>query len=337
MQGFSSAGPGECSTARSFRGHLLLHLQSFLQMARQRVELGRDTGLQFRMLLTLFLLGLLYVALVGVLFAAGASAIIIVVVAGGLALGQLFLSDKIGLAAMGAKEVTPDQAPGLHAMIERLCIQADLPKPKIAVADTPMPNAFAMGRSPKNATVCATTGIMETLEPHELEAVMAHELTHVKNRDVMIMTIASFFAMIASTIVQFGFFFGGGSSYSDGDDDNPSFLVVIAVSFVVYILSFFLMLALSRYREFSADKGSALITGRPSALSSALMKISTGMQRVPEQDLRAAQNLSAFFIIPPTAKTAVQTLFMDHPPTEKRIERLQRYEAELQGTLVRAA
>jgi heat shock protein HtpX len=282
------------------------------------------------MLLTLFLLGLLYVVLVGVLFAAGASAVVILVVAGGLALGQLFLSDKIGLAAMGAKEVTPEQAPGLHAMIERLCIQADLPKPKIAVADTPMPNAFAMGRSPKSATVCATTGVMELLSPGELEAVMAHELTHVKNRDVMIMTIASFFAMVASTIVQFGFFFGGGSSFSDSDDDNPSFLVVLAVSFAVYILSFFLMLALSRYREFSADKGSALITGRPSALSSALMKISGSMERVPQQDLRAAQQLSAFFIVPPAIKSGVQTLFMDHPPTEKRIERLQRYETELQ-------
>jgi heat shock protein HtpX len=289
------------------------------------------------MLLTLFLLGLLYVALIGVLFAAGASVILIVGVVAALSFGQLFLSDKIGLAAMGAKEVTPEQAPGLHAMIERLCIQADLPKPKIAVADTPMPNAFAMGRSPKNATVCATTGIMQVLEPHELEAVMAHELTHVKNRDVMIMTIASFFASIAAMIVQFGFFFGGGGGYGDSDDDNPSILVVLLVSFVVYILSFFLMLALSRYREFSADKGSAIITGRPSALSSALMKISQSMQRVPDQDLRAAQQLSAFFIVPPSAKTAVQTLFSDHPPTEKRIERLQRYEAELQGTLGRAA
>jgi heat shock protein HtpX len=308
-------------------------------MAReQRVQLGRDPGLQFRMLFTIFLLGLLYVALVGVLFAAGASAVVILVVAGGLAIGQLFLSDKIGLAAMGAKEVTPEQAPGLHAMVERLCIQADLPKPKVAVADTPMPNAFAMGRTPKSATVCVTTGLMNTLEPPELEAVMAHELTHVKNRDVMIMTIASFFAMVASVIVQFGFFFGGGASYSDaGDDDNPSFLVVILVSFVVYILSFFLILALSRYREFSADKGAALITGRPSALSSALMKISGQMDKVPEQDLRAAQQLSAFFIMPPRAKAAIQSVFMDHPPTEKRIERLQRYEAELQGTLRAAA
>src|SRR3954464_10426007 len=337
MQGFSAPGPAESSTASSFRDRLPLHLQCFLQMARQRVELGRDTGLQFRMLLTLFLLGLLYVALIGVLFAAGASFILIIAIVGGLALAEVFLSDKIGLAAMGAKEVSPQEAPGLHAMIERLCIQADLPKPKIAVADTPMPNAFAMGRSPKSATVCATTGIMQTLEPHELEAVMAHELTHVKNRDVMIMTIASFFASIAAMIVQFGFFFGGGGGYGDSDDDNPSFLVVLLVSFAVYILSFFLMLALSRYREFSADKGSALITGRPSALSSALLKISGKMESVPEQDLRAAQQMSAFFIIPPTAKASIQTLFMDHPPTEKRIERLQRYEAEIQGTLASAA
>jgi heat shock protein HtpX len=287
------------------------------------------------MLFTMFLLGLLYVALVGVLFAAGAQMILIVGIVAALFFGQLFLSDKIGLAAMGAKEVSPADAPGLHAMVERLCIQADLPKPKVAVADTTMPNAFAMGRSPKSATVCVTTGLMNTLEPHELEAVVAHELTHVKNRDVMIMTIASFFAAIASMIIQFGFFFGGGYGMDDGDDDNPSFLVVMLVAFVTYILSFFLMLALSRYREFSADKGAALITGRPSALSSALMKISGQMDSVPEKDLRAAQQLSAFFIVPPTAKKAVQSLFMDHPPTEKRIERLQRYEAELQGTLVR--
>jgi len=161
------------------------------------------------MLFTLFLLGLLYVAFVGALFAAGASAIFILVIAGGLSLSQLFLSDKLGLAAMGAKEVTPEEAPGLHAMIDRLCIQADLPKPKVAVADTDVPNAFAMGRSPKNATVCATTGIMKTLSPAELEGVMAHELAHVKNRDVMIMTIASFFASVASMILQFAFFFGG--------------------------------------------------------------------------------------------------------------------------------
>ncbi|MEA2427339.1 MAG: heat shock protein HtpX [Thermoleophilaceae bacterium] len=288
------------------------------------------------MLLTLFLLGFLYVALVGVLFASGASGVLIAVIAGGLLIGQFFLSDKLGLAAMGAKEVTPDQAPGLHAMIERLCIQADLPKPKIAVADTTMPNAFAIGRSQKTATVCATTGLMNMLEPHELEAVMAHELTHVKNRDVLIMTVASFFAALASMIVQFGFFFGGGSM-DDGDDDNPSWAIVLLVSFVVYILSFFLMLALSRYREFVADRGSALITGRPSALSSALLKITSGIERVPQQDLRAAEGMSAFFIVSPALKSSIRTLFMDHPPTEKRIEQLSRLEAQLQLAGPRAA
>jgi heat shock protein HtpX len=302
-------------------------------MARQRVEFGRDPGLTARMLLTLFLLGLLYVALVGVLFASGASGVTIVVIAGALLIGQFFLSDKLGLAAMGAKEVTPEQAPGFHAMIERLCIQADLPKPKVAIADTTMPNAFAIGRSQKSATVCATTGLINTLEPHELEAVMAHELTHVKNRDVLIMTIASFFAALASMIVQFGFFFGGG----DSDDDGPSWAIVLLVSFVVYILSFFLMLALSRYREFGADRGSALITGRPSALSSALLKIEGTMQRVPQQDLRAAEGMSAFFIVSPGVKSAVRTLFMDHPPTEKRIEQLERLEAQLQLAGPRAA
>jgi heat shock protein HtpX len=279
------------------------------------------------MLITLFLLGLLYVAFVGALFVAGASAVTILVIAGALSLGQLFLSDKLALAAMGAKEVAPEDAPGLHAMIERLCLNADLPKPKIAVADTDVPNAFAMGRSQKAATVCCTTGIMRVLSPNELEGVMAHELTHVKNRDVMIMTIASFFASVASLILQFSFFFGGG----DDDDGAPAFIIILAASFLVYILSFFLLLALSRYREFAADRGAALITGRPSALSSALMKISGAMQTVPQQDLREAERMNAFFIVPTSVKGVVQTIFATHPPMEKRIERLQQLERELQA------
>src|SRR3954470_23259343 len=205
-------------------------------MARTKTSFGRDPGLQFRMLLTIFLLGLLYVALVGAMLAAGAGFAIMLVVIAGLLGAQLFLSDKLALASMGAKVVSPEEAPGLHAMIERLCIQADLPKPRIAIADTPMPNAFAMGRSQKKAVVCATTGIMEALEPHELEAVMAHELTHVKNRDVMIMTVASFFATIASLIAQLGFWFGGWGG--DDDDGAPAFLVILLVSTIVYIVSF---------------------------------------------------------------------------------------------------
>jgi heat shock protein HtpX len=277
------------------------------------------------MILTLFLLGLLYVALIGALLAAGTGLVLMVVIIGALSLGQLFFSDKLGLAAMGAKEVSPEEAPGLHAMIERLCIQADLPKPRIAVADTHVPNAFAMGRSQKSATVCCTTGIMQTLSPSELEGVMAHELSHVKHRDVLIMTIASFFASIAAIILQFGFFFGGGD-----DDDNPSILIVLLVSFVVYIVSFFLMLALSRYREFAADRGAAIITGRPSALSAALVKISSAMQQVPTRDLREAERLNAFFIVPTSVKSAVQTIFSTHPPMEKRIARLQQLEGALQ-------
>jgi heat shock protein HtpX len=299
-------------------------------MAQTRTTFPRDRGLQARMLLTLFLLGALYVVFAGVLFAAGAGIGIMVLFLAGLALAQLFLSDKLALASVGAKEVSPAEAPGLHAMIERLCIQADLPKPKIAIADSNVPNAFAMGRSQKASVVCATTGILEVLEPHELEGVMAHELSHVKNRDVMLMTIASFFASVAATITQFGFFFGGGMGGGD-DDDSPGFLAVFLISLVVYVVSFFLMLALSRYREFAADRGAALITGRPSALASALMKISGAMQRVPEQDLRQAESLNAFFIVPASVKGSIRTIFMTHPPMEKRIAELQKLEAQLQA------
>ena len=294
----------------------------------QKAVFPRDAGLQARMLLTMFLLGLLYTAFVVALLSAGAGVAVMLVVVGGLTLAQLFLSDKLALRAMGAREVSPQEAPGLHAMIERLCIQADLPKPKIAVADTPMPNAFALGRSQKSATVCATTGIMNALTPAELEGVMAHELAHVKNRDVLIMTIASFFASVAAMIMQFSFFFGG------DDDGAPAALVILLASVAVYVISFFLMLALSRYREFSADRGAAIVTGRPSALSSALMRISGAMDRVPQQDLRQAETLNAFFIVPPKVKSAISTLFATHPPMEKRIERLNQLEAQLQrGTV----
>ena len=284
------------------------------------------------MLTTMFLLGLVYVVFAGVIFAAGGSAVAIALFAVVLLSVQFFTSDKLALRAMGAKEVSPAEAPELHAMIERLCIQADIPKPRIAVAQTDMPNAFAMGRSQKHATVCATTGILNLLSPAELEGVMAHEITHIVNRDVAIMTMASFFASIASMIVQFGFFFGGGmGGNSDNDDDNPSFMVVLLVSVAVYVISFLLMQALSRYREFAADRGAAVITGRPSALSSALLKISGSMQRTPTQDLRAAGELNAFFIVPAVVKNSITGLFATHPPMEKRIEALSRLEAQLQS------
>jgi len=284
------------------------------------------------MLLTLFLLGLVYAILIAVLIAAGAGAITIAVIAAVLFLIQYFTSDKIALLSMGAHEVSPQEAPELHATIERLCIQADLPKPRVAIVQTPMPNAFAVGRSPKTATVCATTGLLELLSQAELEGVLAHELTHVQNRDVLLMTVASFFAAIASFIVQMGFWFGLG--FDDNEDNNgPGIIVVILVSAVVYLVSFVLIQALSRYREFAADRGSAIITGRPSALSSALLKISGAMDQIPQQDLRAASGeLAAFYIFPPKAKQSVANLFSTHPPLEARLEALGRLEAQLQGT-----
>jgi heat shock protein HtpX len=284
------------------------------------------------MVVTLFLLGAVYALLVGVLFAAGASGITILIVAGGLLALQFFTSDKLALRSMGAHEVSPQDAPQFHALIERLCVQADLPKPRLYIMNTPMPNAFAMGRSKKAAAVCATTGILELLSPSELEGVMAHELTHIANRDVAVMTLAGFFASLASMIVQFGFFFGGGFGGGDGDDDDgPGIMAIILVSLVVYIISFFLMQALSRYREFAADRGAAVITGRPSALSSALLKIAGTMQRIPQTDLRAHAEMNAFYIFPASAKQSVFNLFSTHPPIEKRIEALSRLEAQLQG------
>jgi heat shock protein HtpX len=294
---------------------------------------GRDRGLQSRILLTIFLLGLVYVVLIAVLIAAGVGAITVAVIAGGLFLVQYFTSDKLALASMGAHEVTAEEAPELHAIVERLCIQANLPMPRLAIADTPMPNAFAVGRSPSNATVCATTGLLRLLNPSELEAVLAHELTHVQNRDVMVMTIASFFASIAAFIVQMGFWFGGALGGDNNDNNGPGAIVVILVAGLVYVISFVLLQALSRYREFAADRGSAIITGRPSALSSALLKISGQMDQIPQRDLRAASGeLAAFYIFPPKVKNSVATLFSTHPSLEQRLAALGRLESQLQGT-----
>jgi len=294
---------------------------------------GRDRGLTARMGLTMFLLGLLYVALVGALIAASASAVTIVVIAVALFAVQLVASDEVALATLGAHEVSPSEEPQLHAVIERLCIQADLPKPRVAVIEAQMPNACALGRSQKAATVCATRGLLNMLEPAELEGVMAHELTHVINRDVMVMTIASFFATIAALIIRFAFFFGGGFGGGERNEAEAIELVIL-VSVLVYAISFVLLRALSRYREFAADRGSAILTGRPSALSSALIKISGSIEsgRIPRNDLRTAEGMSAFFIVPARAKNSLMNLFADHPPLEKRLAALERLEAQLQGT-----
>ena len=292
---------------------------------------GRDRGLQTRMLFTLFLLGLVYAVLIAVLIAAGA----------GRGHGRGDRRRRCSWSSTSPRTRSPCTrwAPARSRprrprsctpTIERLCIQANLPKPRVAVAETPMPNAFAVGRSPETATVCATTGLLELLSPAELEGVLAHELTHVQNRDVLVMTIASFFASVASFIVQMGFWFGIGCD--DDDDNGPGFIVVILVSAVVYMVSFVLLQALSRYREFAADRGSAIITGRPSALSSALLKISGTMDQIPQRDMRAASGeLAAFYIFPPKAKQSVANLFSTHPPLEARLEALARLESQLQG------
>ncbi len=286
------------------------------------------------MLMTMFLLGLVYVVFVGVLIAVGAGAVTVVAVALVLLLVQLFTSDKLAMATLGVKEVSPAEEPELHGIIERLCVQADLPKPRVCVMETPMPNAFAMGRTQKSTTVCATRGILEMLSPPELEGVMGHELTHVINRDVMVMTLASFFATLAAMIAQFALFFGGGfgGGYGRSRDEEEEIMLVLLVSVLVYAVSFMLLRALSRYREFAADRGSAVLTGRPSALASALLKISGTMERVPSQDLRRAEGMSAFFIIPARTKKSLMNIFADHPPLEKRLAALERLESQLQAS-----
>jgi len=270
------------------------------------------------------LLGLLYVVFAVVLFqvlSVGLIPMIVIVV--GLAFFQYFTSDKLALKASGAKIVERDEAPELHDMIERLCALADLPKPRVAIIDTDVPNAFATGRSPKHAAVAVTRGLWQRLEPKEVEGVLAHELSHVANRDVLIMTLASFFAMLAGILTRFGLYggmFGGGR----GRDNNqvPVWLIVLVVSVVTYFLSQILILAISRYREFAADRGSALITGAPENLMSALQKISSEMFRIPQRDLREVESMNAFFIIPASVKGSFKGLFLTHPPLEKRLAAL---------------
>lgn len=287
---------------------------------------GRDTGLTLRMFLTMFLLGIVYLAFIAVLFYFGVSTMFIFIFAA-LMLGvQYFFSDKLVLWTMGAKMVSEAEAPQLHAMVERLCALSDLPKPRIAVMDTSMPNAFATGRNPPNAVVAVTTGIMRTLNPQELEGVLAHELSHIKNRDVMVMTIASFISTVAFYIMRmfmFSSMFGGGR---DRDRNGGAIIVVYIASIIVWLISFFLIRALSRYREFAADRGSAIITGNPSHLVTALLKISGQMERVPKQDLRAAEGMNQFFIVPALSGNALMELFSTHPSIEKRIARLEAME-----------
>jgi len=289
----------------------------------KRKAYGRDTGLTLRLLFTGGLLGLVYVAFAAILISfIGGGFIVGIVVVAALAIFQYFSSAKLALVASGAKVVERDQAPALHDMIERLCAMADLPKPKVAIIDTPVPNAFATGRNPKNAAVAVTTGLWEQLEPQEVEGVLAHELSHIANRDVLIMTLASFFALLAGLITRFAVYAGlwGG----DRRDNNgpPVWLIVLLVSVITYALSYILIRAISRYREYAADRGSALITGAPEHLMSALQKIAGNIARIPERDLREVASMNAFFIIPASVRRGAGELFATHPPLEKRLAAL---------------
>lgn len=284
-----------------------------------------DMGLQARMLLTIFLLGVVYLIFLAVLSYFRADLLTMLVFIGGFMLLQYFYSDKMVLRSMGAKIVSESEAPELHEMVSRLCSIAGLPKPRIAVVRSNVPNAFATGRNQKDAVVAVTTGIMQQLNKSELEAVLAHELSHVKNRDAMVLTIASFLSTVAFFFVRNMLLFGGGRR----DKDSGNIFLVWLVSIVVYGLSYLLILALSRYREFAADRGSAIITGQPSNLASALTKISGIMPRIPSEDLRRVEGVNAFFIIPAVSRASIFNLLSTHPPVEARIAALERIETEL--------
>jgi len=284
---------------------------------------GRDAGLSFRMFLTMFLLGALYVGFFVALVAFTDIGIwFLVVIMGGLAFVQYYTSDKIALAASRAKVVDRDEAPELHDMVERLCAMADLPKPRIAVVPTDVPNAFATGRNPKNSVVAVTEGLWYRLSKPEVEGVLAHELSHIGNRDVAIMTVSSFFAMVAALLMRVGLFggmFGGGRDRGGG---TPVWLIMFLVAMLTYVLSYVLILMISRYREYAADRGAAIITGAPENLMSALQRIAGQIQQIPQKDLREVQGLNAFFIVPTNVKSSFAELFMTHPPLEKRLARL---------------
>lgn len=298
-----------------------------------------DVGLSMRMAITIFLLGAVYVAFGVVLYYLRVPLAFLIVVAALIAFVQFFFADKIALVAMGAREVDEAQAPQLHEMVARLAAQANLPKPRIAIVNSTVPNAFATGRSKNNAVVAVTTGILNRLSPQEMEAVLAHELTHIINRDMMVMTIAAFFSMVAGLMVRnlmyagmFGGFGGGGFGGRRSRDDNGGAVIVLIflVSIVVYAISFVLIRALSRYRELAADRGSALITGAPSHLASALMHISTDMQRIPDRDIREASAVNALWIVPALKGDGLMSFLSTHPSTEERVRRLEQMQATME-------
>jgi heat shock protein HtpX len=296
-------------------------------MARTRY--APDRGLTSRMVTTMFFIGLLYVVLMGVLLAAFRNAWpLILVLTGGMFIAQFWFSDRIAAYAMGAREVTPEQAPELHGAVDRLCALADMPKPRVAIAGTDVPNAFATGRSQEKSLVCATTGLLRRLEPEELEGVLAHELSHVAHRDVAVMTFASFLGVLAGTITRIALWSGMTRGGRGNQQTAVLALLIPLVSAVVYVISFLLTRLLSRYRELSADRGAALLTGKPSALAAALTKITGQMSRIPTRDLRQAEAFNAFFFAPAIGDT-VSRVLSSHPTLEQRLDQLGRISREL--------
>jgi heat shock protein HtpX len=295
----------------------------------------RDTGLTVRMLLSFGILTLLYIVFLSALLYVGLDFISITIIASVMILLQWYFSDKIVLWSSGAKIVTSDQYPRLHNVIERIIARNNLPKPKIAVINTRMPNAFATGKGKRSSVVAVTTGLLDLLDTEELEGVLAHELTHIQNRDVLVLTLASLFSTVAWYLMQFGLYSGGmgyGSGYGYGGRDRNNaggLAIVVIVAMLTWVISFLVIRAISRYREFAADRGSAQMTGKPAKLANALMKISGNMHRMPTKDLRQAEGLNAFFIIPAASGSTIINLFSTHPPVEKRIEKLMEMEASM--------
>jgi heat shock protein HtpX len=292
----------------------------------------RDTGLTARMILSFAILALLYLVFLSALVYVGLDFVTITVIASIMILAQWYFSDKIVLWSSGAKKVTREQFPELHDIIERIIARNSLPKPKIAVINTNMPNAFATGKGPRSSVVVVTTGLMDLLDTEELEGVLAHELTHIRNRDVLVLTLASLFSTVAWYLMQFGFYGGMGYGYGGGRDRNNSggaLIIVIVVAMLTWVVSFLIIRAISRYREFAADRGSAQMTGKPVKLANALMKISGSMRQVPTKDLRQVEGLNAFFIVPALSGSTIGNLFSTHPPVEKRIQKLMEMEASM--------
>jgi heat shock protein HtpX len=312
-------------------------------MARSRY--APDRGLTTRMTATMFLLGIVFVVFVLAIVFIGAAAkaslgiiiLLAVVLGGGMLIGSLFYSDKIALRTAGAHLVTPEQAPQLHGMVDRICALADMPKPAVAIADTDMPNAFATGRNADHAVLCVTTGIMRRLDDAELEGVLAHELSHVAHKDVQVMTIASFLAIIAGLMIRMAFYselFGGGRRGNNNQNAAMMMFAIMAISIVVYAVSFLLIRMLSRYRELAADRSGALLTGQPSALKSALIKVSGDIARIPTRDLRTAEPLNAFFFAPAMSLNggaSLSKIFSTHPSLERRLAELDKVQQQLSG------